>query len=98
MSFEEWYKTYWAFGSSTDRLRAERAWVMARASLQQLVHDLVYDRQTDKHLLRACDFLVEIGKFFDDHPELEPDHLPDHIQGPVGAPGTGPIEMPEKTV
>jgi len=71
MTYEEWYKEFWRYGSGTDENRARRAWVMARASLQPLVHNLVTTRANDTHLSEACEFLVEVGKFYEDHPELE---------------------------
>jgi hypothetical protein len=70
--FQSWLKSSWKYGSSTDELRARRAWVMARASLQELVIDLVHTRANDTHLGAACEFLVEAGQFFKEHPELEP--------------------------
>jgi hypothetical protein len=77
MTYEYWRDTCWKFGSSTDELRARRAWVTARASLQTLVINLVRDRYNDNHLAEACAFLVEVGKFFEAHPELEPSELPE---------------------
>ena len=71
MNFEEWYQQYWRYGSGTDEARAQRAWVMARASLQPLVAKLVHTRANDFGLAEAAEFLVEAGKFYEDHPELE---------------------------
>lgn len=71
MIYEQWRDRYWKYGSSSDELRARRAWVMARVSLQKLVSDLVRTRGSDEHLGAACAFLVEAGQFFQEHPELE---------------------------
>jgi hypothetical protein len=73
MTYENWRDSYWKFGSSTDELRAQRAWIMARVSLQELVSDLIRDRRSDTHLSKACAFLVEAGQFYKEHPELEPE-------------------------
>jgi hypothetical protein len=71
-AFQLWYATNWKYGSSTDQLRARRAWIMARVSLQELVKGLLETRGSDRWLGPGCEFLVEAGKFFEKHPELEP--------------------------
>jgi hypothetical protein len=70
-AFQDWYRNEWKFGSSTDELRARRAWIMARVSLQELVGGLIRTRASDAWLKEACAFLVESGEFFSKHPELE---------------------------
>jgi hypothetical protein len=71
-AFKRWYSTVWRYGSSTDELKARRAWIMARVSLQELVQGLITTRADDAWLARGCEFLVEAGQFFEAHPELEP--------------------------
>ena len=83
MIYEQWRDKYWKYGSSSDELRARRAWVMARVSLQKLVSDLVRTRASDEHLGAACAFLVEAGQFFHDHPELELQEYESLVNNPV---------------
>ena len=71
-AFLRWYATQWKYGSSTDELRARRAWIMARVSLQEIVQGLIRTRANDLWLAPGCEFLLEAGQFFEAHPELEP--------------------------
>ena len=34
--FQFWFHSYWKFGSSTDELRARRAWIMARGNFEEM--------------------------------------------------------------
>src|ERR1700739_2148656 len=53
-AFKRWYSTEWKFGSSTGELKAGRAWIMARVSLQELVAGLIKPRGNDLWLAPGC--------------------------------------------
>jgi hypothetical protein len=42
MTFEEWYSTHWKFGSSTDKRRAQIAWLAAKDFNTVNLQDLEY--------------------------------------------------------
>lgn len=46
MTFQEWFEKYWKFGSSTDRKKAERAWLAAKDFNTVHLQDLEYICET----------------------------------------------------